>query len=303
MTDEEPTREGSDEPGGSGALVVVATPIGNLGDLSPRAVAELRGADVIAAEDTRHTRKLLTHASIPAEGRLRAVHAHNEQTEAARIVDLVREGARVVYVSDAGTPAISDPGERLVRACVEAGLAVEVVPGPSAVLAALVVSGLPTTPFVFEGFLARKGRARAERIATMRTSVATTVILESPRRLGATLAELRDGLGGARPAVVARELTKLHEQVLRGTLAELADAVAAHPPRGECVLVVGPAAPEDTNRTVSDADIRSALERVLAAGASRRDAAAEVAAELGVAKRRAYELAVAIPASAPFGAP
>jgi 16S rRNA (cytidine1402-2'-O)-methyltransferase len=282
------------------ALVLVATPIGNLGDLSPRAVEELRGADVIAAEDTRHTRRLLTHAEIPAGGRLRAVHAHNEQSEAERIVDLVRGGARVVYVSDAGTPGVSDPGERLVRACAEAGLTIEVVPGPSAVLAALVVSGLPTTPFVFEGFLARKGTARAERIAAMRAATATTVVLESAVRLGATLAELRDRLGPDRRAVVARELTKLHEEVLRGTLAELSDAIAAHPRRGECVIVVAAAEP---GAPVDDAEIRSALERALATGSSRRDAAAGVAAELGVARRRAYELAVAIPSPAPFGAP
>jgi 16S rRNA (cytidine1402-2'-O)-methyltransferase len=282
------------------ALVLVATPIGNLGDLSPRAVEELRGADVIAAEDTRHTRRLLTHAEIPAGGRLRAVHAHNEQSEAERIVDLVRGGARVVYVSDAGTPGVSDPGERLVRACAEAGLTIEVVPGPSAVLAALVVSGLPTTPFVFEGFLARKGAARAERIAAMHAATATTVVLESAVRLGATLAELRDRLGPGRRAVVARELTKLHEEVLRGTLAELSDAIAAHPRRGECVIVVAPAEP---GAPVDDAEIRIALERALATGSSRRDAAAGVAAELGVARRRAYELAVAIPSPAPFGAP
>jgi 16S rRNA (cytidine1402-2'-O)-methyltransferase len=144
---------------------------------------------------------------------------------------------------------------------------------------------------------------RAERIAALGRSTATTVILESPRRLGATLAELRDALGGDRRAVVARELTKLHEEVLRGTLAELADAVVARPPRGECVLVVGPVEPVDTKHTVADSEIRSALERALAAGSSRRDAAAGVAAELGVATRRAYELAVAIPSSAPFGLP
>jgi 16S rRNA (cytidine1402-2'-O)-methyltransferase len=288
-------------PGASrAALVLVATPIGNLGDLSPRAVAELRDADVIAAEDTRHSGRLLAHASIPADGRLRAVHAHNEQTEAQRIVELVRGGARVVYVSDAGTPGVSDPGERLVRACVDAGLAVEVVPGPSAVLAALVVSGLPTTPFVFEGFLARKGTARAERIAALRSANVTTVILESPVRLAATLTELCERLGGERRAVVARELTKLHEEVLRGTLAELVESVTEQPRRGECVIVVGPAEPAGP---VDDAEIRSALGRALAGGSSKRDAAAGVAAELGVAKRRAYELAVAMPSPAPFGAP
>jgi 16S rRNA (cytidine1402-2'-O)-methyltransferase len=285
----------------AGALVLVATPIGNLGDLSPRAVDELRTADVIAAEDTRRTRTLLTHAGIPAAGRLRAVHEHNEHAESPRVVELVRGGARVVYVSDAGTPGVSDPGERLVRACVEAGLAVEVVPGPSAVLAALVVSGFPTAPFVFEGFLARKGAARAERINSMRTSPATTVLFESPQRIAATLVELRDALGAARPAVIARELTKLHEEILRGTLAELTDAVDAKPPRGECVIVIAPVSRDEV--VVDDAEIVSALERALAAGSSKRDAAAGVAAELGIAKRRAYELAVAIPSSTPFGAP
>jgi 16S rRNA (cytidine1402-2'-O)-methyltransferase len=179
-----------------------------------------------------------------------------------------------------------------VRACVEAGLDVEVVPGPSAVLAALVVSGLPTTPFVFEGFLARKGPARAERIDAMRTARATTVVLESPLRVAATLTELRDALGGDRRAAVARELTKLHEEVQRGTLAELADAVASRPLRGECVVIVGPAGPAGP---VPDEHIRGALERALAAGESRRDAAALVAGELGVARRRAYELAVELP--------
>jgi 16S rRNA (cytidine1402-2'-O)-methyltransferase len=285
----------------SGSLVLVATPIGNLGDLSPRAVAELRAADVIAAEDTRRTRTLLTHAGIPAAGRLRAVHAHNEHVEGERIVALVRDGSRVVYVSDAGTPGVSDPGERLVRACVEAGLTVEVVPGPSAVLAALVVSGLPTTPFVFEGFLARKGGARTDRIVAMRSTPATTVLFEAPLRVAATLAELRDALGAGRRAVVARELTKLHEEVRRGTLAELADAVAANPTRGEYVIVIGPAVRDDTEISVADGEISSALERALAAGASRRDAAAGVAAQLGVARRRVYELAVAMPT--PFDAP
>jgi 16S rRNA (cytidine1402-2'-O)-methyltransferase len=286
-----------------GSLVLGAPPLGNLGDLSPRAVAELRDADVIAAEDTRRTRTLLTHAGIPAAGRLRAVHAHNEHVEAERIVGLVREGARVVYVSDAGTPGVSDPGERLVRACVEEGLPVEVVPGPSGVLAALVVSGLPTTPFVFEGFLARKGTARSERIAAMRTALVTTVVFEAPLRVAATLAELRDALGGERAAAVARELTKLHEEVRRGTLAELAEALTTKAPRGEYVIVIGPAAQQGAGTAIADSDIRAALDRALTAGATKRDAAASVAADLGVAKRRVYELAVAIPSPAPFDAP
>ena len=154
--------------------MLVATPIGNLGDLSPRAVEELRHADLIAAEDTRRTRALCTAAGVPAGNRLRAVHGHNERTEARRIVDAIRHGARVVYVSDAGMPGIADPGEHLVRACVAAGCAVEVVPGPSAALAALVLSGLPTARFRFEGFLPRKGRARTERLASIAGSDATS---------------------------------------------------------------------------------------------------------------------------------
>jgi len=168
------------------------------------------------------------------------------------------------------------------------------VPGPSAVLAALVVSGLPTTPFTFEGFLARKGPARAEQVDAMRHARATTVLLESPLRVAATIAELRDALGAERRAVVARELTKLHEEVTRGTLGELADEFAARSVRGECVLLVAPAGPAPP---VGDDEIRSALTRALAAGASRRDAAAQAAAALGVARRRAYELAVALPSA------
>jgi 16S rRNA (cytidine1402-2'-O)-methyltransferase len=197
-----------------------------------------------------------------------------------------------VLVTDAGTPAVSDPGERIVRACIDAELPVEVVPGPSAVLAALVVSGLPATPFVFEGFLARKGAARAERIDALRRAHATTILLESPMRVAATLAELRDALGEDRRAVVARELTKLHEEVQRGTLGELAEQFAARDLRGECVVLVAPAGPP---APVGDEEIRSALTRSLAAGASRRDAAASVAGALGIARRRAYELAVELP--------
>ena len=151
--------------GAGAALVLVATPIGNLGDLSPRAIEELRGATVIAAEDTRRARVLCSAVGIAAGNRLRAVHGHNERSEAHRVVDAIRGGARVVYVSDAGMPGISDPGEQLVRACVEAGCPVEVVPGPSALLTALVLSGLPTSRFHFEGFLPRKGAGRAERLA------------------------------------------------------------------------------------------------------------------------------------------
>lgn len=274
-----------------GALVLVATPIGNLGDLSPRAVETLRTADVIAAEDTRRTRALLTHAGVPGGARLVAVHEHNERTRAAELVERIRKGARVALVTDAGTPGISDPGERLVRVCVEAGLRVEVVPGPSAVLAALVVSGLPTARFVMEGFLPRTGKDRAERLRAVAVEPRTTVLFEAPHRLATTLADLAAACGGARRVVVARELTKRFEDVWRGTLADAVGRAGSQEPRGEHVLVLeGAPAPADPD----DAAVREAVAQLLADGASTRDAAAEVAATLGVPKRRAYAIATAL---------
>ena len=183
--------------GSPGRLVLVATPIGNLGDLSPRAVQTLATADVVAAEDTRRTRALLTHAGVPAAGRLRAVHEHNEQESAAWVVDMVQEGSDVAYVTDAGMPGISDPGARLVRACLDAGLPVDVVPGPSAVLTALVLSGFPTDRFVFEGFLPRRGLDRRERIAALVPETRTVVLYESPKRVHATLTQLLAAVRGA----------------------------------------------------------------------------------------------------------
>jgi len=274
-----------------GALVLVATPIGNLGDLSPRAVEALRTADVIAAEDTRRTRGLMTHAGVAGGARLVSVHEHNERTRAAELVERIRTGDRVVFVTDAGTPGISDPGERLVRVCVEAGLAVEVVPGPSAVLAALVVSGLPTARFVMEGFLPRSGRERAERLALVGAEPRTTVLFEAPNRVGTTIADLAAACGGDRRVVIARELTKRFEEVWRGTLAEAVARVAEAEPRGEHVLVLAgapPAAPPD------DDTVRAAVAALVADGASTRDAAAEVAATLGVPKRRAYDIATGL---------
>jgi 16S rRNA (cytidine1402-2'-O)-methyltransferase len=273
------------EPAGS--LVLVATPIGNLGDLSPRAVAELRDADVIAAEDTRRTRTLLTHAGIPAAGRLRAVHAHNEQAEAERLVGLVREGARVVYVSDAGTPGVSDPGERLVRACVQEGLTVEVVPGPSAVLAALVASGLAGDgSFRFVGFLPRKGSARRDAIAQVCATPESVVLFEAPGRLGATLRELADATPD-RPACVARELTKLHEELVRGTCAELAADVREW--LGEIAVVLGPCRPDDRAALVDDAALDVRIDEGLARGEHARGLAERLAAWSGRSKRVVYE--------------
>ncbi|MBW3614974.1 MAG: 16S rRNA (cytidine(1402)-2'-O)-methyltransferase [Actinobacteria bacterium] len=267
--------------------MLVATPIGNLGDLSPRAVEALRAAHVIACEDTRHSAKLLHHAGITPR-RLVAVHAHNEAEQAQRLVAEVAAGARVAVITDAGTPGISDPGERLVAAAVAAGVAIETVPGPSAVIAALVVSGLPTGRFCFEGFLPRKGRERTERLAVLAGETRTSVLYEAPHRLRATVQDLLDACGGDRRIAVARELTKRFEEVWRGTLLEAGEWASAAAARGEFVLVLEGATP--TGATAADVD--DALRRHLEAGASTRDAVAAVAAGLSVPKRQVYAAAL-----------
>jgi 16S rRNA (cytidine1402-2'-O)-methyltransferase len=281
---------------GPGTLVLVATPIGNLGDLAPRAVAALASADVLCCEDTRRTRALLSAAGVPLAGRpLLALHAHNEAARTATVLEHLGRGATVAVVTDAGTPAVSDPGARLVAAAVGAGVAVRVVPGPSAVLAALVVSGLPTDRFCVEGFLPRKGTARRRRLASLATEERTAVILEAPGRLAPTLEELAAALG-PRPVAVARELTKIHETVWRGPLDAAAAHFAAEPARGEVVLVVGGAAPPPP---ADDGAVRDAVRARLAQGAAVREVADAVAAELQISHRRAYEAALAERAAAP----
>jgi 16S rRNA (cytidine1402-2'-O)-methyltransferase len=270
-------------------LVLVGTPIGNLGDLSPRAAEALRDADVIAAEDTRRTRALLAHAGVSAGGRLRSVRAQNEARLAERIVGEIRNGARIAYVTDAGMPGVSDPGTRLVRAVLDAGLRVDVVPGPSALLSALVVSGLPTARFTFEGFLPRKGTSRRERLAAIATEDRTVVLFEAPTRVLVTLTDLVEACGPHRPVAVARELTKRFEAVWRGTLGDAVRHVRRHQPRGEHVIVIGP-----LDRSAGQVDERAIEDAVAAAldgGLSARDAAARTAGDLGIPKRRVYELA------------
>jgi 16S rRNA (cytidine1402-2'-O)-methyltransferase len=215
----------------------------------------------------------------------------NDHTEAGRVDDIVRRleaGERVAVVTDAGTPGISDPGERLVRAAAAAGHVVEVVPGPSAAVAALVVSGLPTGRFVFEGFLPRKGSGRSARLRDLAAEPRTVVLYEAPHRAERTLADLAAAFGPERPVAVARELTKLHEEVWRGSLADAAAWAAETPPRGELVFVVE-GAPQP--QAATDADVEEALTDALARGATRRDASAEVAARLAVPKRRVYAIA------------
>lgn len=276
--------------GGEGTLVLVATPIGNLGDLSPRAVETLREADVIACEDTRHTRKLLTHAGIHGP-ELMAIHGHNEASQLGAMLRLLDQGRRIALVSDAGTPGISDPGSRLVAGAAAAGRRVEVVPGPSAVVAALVVSGLPTERWCFEGFLPRRGRARADRLDDIAGDERTTVLYESPHRLAATLSDLARVCGPLRRVAIARELTKVYEDVWRGTLEQAAERAAAAEPRGEHVVVVAGAIPP---AEPSDAEVEAALRARLDAGTSTKDAVAATAAALRVPRRRVYRAALGL---------
>ena len=273
-----------------GSVVLVGTPIGNLGDLSPRAARALGDADVIFCEDTRHSRKLLTHAGITGVS-LRSLHGHNERERIDEILRMVGEGGTVAIVSDAGMPGSSDPGSRVVAAAARAGVAVTVVPGPSAVLAALVPSGLPTDRFVFEGFLPRAGRERRERLAALAHEPRTTVLFEAPGRVAGTLADLAQACGGTRTVAVARELTKVHEEIWRGSLTE-AVVWAASPLRGEVVLVLG-GAPEHTEAAVADEVLSAALSERLSAGERTRGAVDDVASVFGVSRRRVYELALA----------
>ncbi len=272
----------------AGTLVLVATPIGNLGDLSPRSSRALADADVIACEDTRRTRQLLSHEGIAAGGRLVTVNDHTEAAQVHALLARLDAGERVALVTDAGMPAVSDPGERLVAAAAAAGHRVEVVPGPSAALAALVVSGLPTGRFCFEGFLPRKGRGRSERLAELETERRTTVLFEAPHRVRQTIADLGEAVDPLRRVVIARELTKAFEEVWRGTLADAGVHLAATEPRGEYVVVLDGAG-EAPPATAGDVD--DALRVRLDAGIDKKAAIAEVAAELGVPKRQVYDAA------------
>lgn len=270
-------------------ILVVGTPIGNLGDVSHRAVESLTAATVIACEDTRRTGSLLKHLGLERR-RLVVLNDHTERDVVDRLVADAVGDERVVLVSDAGMPAISDPGYLLVRAAIDAGVRVEVVPGPSALLAALVLSGLTTDRFVFDGFLPRKGGERSVRLAEVAAQPRTTILYEAPHRLERTLVDLEKVCGGHRPVAIARELTKLYEEVWRGTLDDAVDWVRERGPRGEIVIVVGGA----PDLAVDDAAIVSALQVELDAGVSVRDAADAVAARLGVRRRHAYDLALGV---------
>jgi len=274
----------------SGRLVLVGTPIGNLGDLSPRALEALGQAVVVACEDTRRTGRLLSHFGISSPTYI-VVNEHTEGDAAERVLGHVQRGDVVVLVSDAGMPGVSDPGEFLVSKAIEAGVTVEVVPGPSAVLHALVVSGLTTSRFVFEGFLPRKGSGRALRLRELSQEHRTAVLFEAPHRLEKTLNDLADACGGERRIVLARELTKLHEEIWRGSVSGAIDRCAEVDPRGEYVLVLEGAPPA---AEATEEEIREAVELALSRGLSKKDAAAEVAELFAVARNRVYEIAIAL---------
>ena len=269
----------------TGKLLVVATPIGNLGDLSPRAAEVLRTVDLVLAEDTRRTGTLLEH--VGSKVRQRSLHEHNERDRIDEVLRLLAAGSDVALVSDAGTPVVSDPGYRLIAAVGEAGIRIEPLPGASALLAALAVSGLPSDRVVFEGFLPRKGRARTERLAALAEEPRTIVLFVSPHRASADLVDLAEALGRERRAVIARELTKLHEEVLRGELGDLGETAEATGLRGEVTVVIAGASPEATS--TSPAELVGRVRDLIATGSSKKEAIAAVAVAAKVPKRDVYQ--------------
>lgn len=277
------------EPG----LYLVATPIGNLGDVSLRALSVLARAALIAAEDTRHSKKLLSHFGI--RGTLTPYHEHNADRERPNLLARVRAGDAVALISDAGTPLVSDPGYKLVRSALDEGLSVISIPGPSAALAALTSAGLPTDTFLFAGFLPPKPGARQARLAVLKDAPATLIFFETPQRLGKSLADLAQVLG-PREAGIARELTKLHETVMRGTLDELAASTADVTPKGELVIVVAPPSAAETE--ITDARIAEALNSALQTN-SFRDAVRGVAEDLQVKRARVYDLGLVLTGKTP----
>jgi 16S rRNA (cytidine1402-2'-O)-methyltransferase len=270
----------------TGCLYLVATPIGNLEDITLRAVRILKEADLIACEDTRQTQKLLQHFEIRKE--LVSYHAHNELTRSPELVIEMEQGAKVALVSDAGTPGISDPGHHLVTLCLRHHIPVIPIPGPSALIAALAASGLPTEEFLFVGFLPPRTGARRKALDALKKEPRTLILYEAPHRIVETLADAKDILG-PRPAVIAREITKIHEEFLRGNLGELLESANKRAPRGEITLLIGPGAPEaqPVNLTVSLKQRVEQLENE--SGMDRKAALKQAARERGLGKREAYK--------------
>ncbi|MDK1317367.1 MULTISPECIES: 16S rRNA (cytidine(1402)-2'-O)-methyltransferase [unclassified Arthrobacter] len=275
---------------GSGQIVLAATPIGNMGDATNRLIGLLESADIIAAEDTRRLHRLVSALGITTRGRIISYHEHNEATRTADLLEMVRSGSTLLMVTDAGMPAVSDPGFRLVEAAAAEGLTVTAAPGPSAVLTALALSGLPTDRFCFEGFLPRKPGERSTRLAQLAGEQRTMVFFEAPHRLEPMLRALDAAFGSDRRAAIARELTKLHEQVLRGPLRELLEWAEAGDVRGEIAVVVEgapDAAPEQA------ADHVGAVNGLVEQGIRLKDAVAAVAEDARISKRELYSAVLA----------
>lgn len=273
----------------SGTLYLVPTPIGNLGDLSPRAVETLEQADFIAAEDTRVTLKLLNHFGIKKS--LVAYYRHNTEAGGQAILKRLLAGETCALVSDAGTPAVSDPGEELVGLCVEHGVTVTALPGPCALTTALSVSGLPTGRFTFEGFLAMNRKNRRDHLKSLEDEERTMIFYEAPHKLTSTLADLCETFGPDRPIALCRELTKLHEEVVRTTLGQALALYEAQPPRGEFVLVVAGATPQEAPPP-SPGDALDRVVQLRQTGVSLKDAVRQVSKELDLPRNQLYALAV-----------
>lgn len=280
----------------TGTLWLVATPIGNLGDIAPRARETLEQSALVCCEDTRRTGRLLQHLGITARA-LAVCNDHTEHRLAERVANELAAGHDVAVVSDAGTPGISDPGERLVHAAINAGATVSAIPGACAAISALITSGLPTERFVMEGFLPRRGQERTDRLTDIAAEHRTIVLYEAPHRIVRTLADLTEVCGGDRQISIGRELTKLHEETIRSTLAEL----RLEEPRGEYVIVIEGRPREQ--QTITEESIRDALEEALSRGLSRRDAAADVARRLGIPRRQAYDLVIQSPSPQEMNTP
>ena len=270
-------------------LCLVPTPIGNLSDISPRARQALADADFVAAEDTRVALRLLNHLELKKP--LVSYYEHNKEGSGPKIVARILTGQRCALVSDAGSPAISDPGEDLVRLCAEAGIPVTAIPGPCAAITALSISGLPTGRFCFEGFLSTNKKSRQTHLDGLRSETRTMIFYEAPHKLTATLADLSAVFGAERRISLCRELTKLHEEVLRMTLGEAMDYYAENAPRGEFVLIVEGAAPS-APEAVSEADALEAVRALIGQGLSRKDAVRRVSEQTGIPKNELYNAAV-----------
>ena len=283
MATEETTREP--------ALVVIGTPIGNLGDISERAIKELREVDLICCEDTRRTGKLLNLLNINPRPDLEVLNEHTEEKRANEILNHITAGLRVALVTDAGMPGIADPGQYLIKSAIDHEINLEIVPGPTAGIVALIASGLPTSRFVFQGFIPRKGEERQRRIEELARDDKTTVIYESGKRIERTIQDLLNICGDERKAIIARELTKMHEEIQRGTLRHLQTKMSDISTKGEFVLILSGIS-ED--HYVSDSLLKEELQEIIGSGKSKRDAVKELTSKYQLSKRRVYDLSIEI---------